>query len=83
MEVEKALVDPVLMPMVRPVLDWISKHVPKFWRIPTRAKDKIRSLAGRSARPGGDAGGDAEQAKKKWRFKGPSFTVVNPHVYGQ
>lgn len=33
-EVEKALVDPVLMPIVSPVLDFIEEHSPKFLRIP-------------------------------------------------
>lgn len=33
-EIEKALVDPVLMPVVGPVLDFIDEHSPKFLRRP-------------------------------------------------
>eukprot|EP00879_Flechtneria_rotunda_P021127 GHRR01022257.1.p1 GENE.GHRR01022257.1~~GHRR01022257.1.p1 ORF type:complete len:155 (+),score=42.35 GHRR01022257.1:185-649(+) len=33
-EVEKALVDPVLMPVVRPVLDWIGAHTPSWLHMP-------------------------------------------------
>lgn len=33
-EIEKALVDPVLMPLVSPVLDFIEEHSPKFLRMP-------------------------------------------------
>ncbi|WIA15444.1 hypothetical protein OEZ85_002091 [Tetradesmus obliquus] len=47
-EAEKALVDPVLMPVVRPVLDFIAAHVPSWLRIPklsslvpTRLKQKL------------------------------------------
>lgn len=36
----QALVDPVLMPLVRPVLNFIEEHSPKFLRIPYI--DKIR-----------------------------------------
>lgn len=36
-EIEKALVDPLLMPMVRPVLEFIEEHSPKFLRIPKAA----------------------------------------------
>jgi hypothetical protein len=32
-EIEKALVDPLLMPMVSPVLDFIDKHSPKFLHV--------------------------------------------------
>jgi hypothetical protein len=31
-EIEKALVDPLLMPMVSPVLDFLEEHTPKFLR---------------------------------------------------
>lgn len=46
-EIEKALVDPVLMPMVRPVLDFISNHCPNWLRypstiVPDRIKQKLR-----------------------------------------
>jgi hypothetical protein len=33
-EIEKALVDPVLMPVVGPVLDFIEEHSPKCLRLP-------------------------------------------------
>jgi hypothetical protein len=33
-EIEKALVDPVLMPIVSPVIEFIEEHSPKFLRIP-------------------------------------------------
>lgn len=42
-EIEKALVDPLLMPMVRPLLEFIEEHSPKFLRIPS-----IDSLPGAS-----------------------------------
>lgn len=32
-EIEKALVDPLLMPMVSPVLDFIDQHTPKFLHV--------------------------------------------------
>lgn len=49
-EVEKALVDPLLMPMVRPVLDFIEEHSPKFLRRPAAAlgaivPDKVKAMA--------------------------------------
>jgi magnesium-transporting ATPase (P-type) len=31
-ELEKALVDPVLMPIVRPAMDWLGYHLPAFFR---------------------------------------------------
>ncbi|KAI8475578.1 MAG: cation transporting ATPase [Monoraphidium minutum] len=36
-EVEKALVDPILMPFVRPILDFIDRHSPRFLHAPRRA----------------------------------------------
>ncbi|KAI8475579.1 MAG: cation transporting ATPase [Monoraphidium minutum] len=36
-ELEKTLVDPVLMPFVRPALDFIDRHSPKFLHAPRRA----------------------------------------------
>lgn len=35
-ELEKALVDPVLMPVVRPVLDFIGDHSPAWLRHPKK-----------------------------------------------
>lgn len=73
-EIEKALVDPVLMPIVRPFLTFVERHSPKFLRIPRKIASKLKPSKG--------AGG--EGAKKKRRFPMPSFTVVNPgQVYGQ
>jgi len=53
-EVEKALVDPLLMPMVRPVLDFIEEHSPKFLRLPAAAlgaivPSKVKAIAGGKA----------------------------------
>jgi magnesium-transporting ATPase (P-type) len=44
-EIEKALVDPLLMPMVRPVLTWVEKHTPKFLRTSelVHAKEQVRA----------------------------------------
>jgi hypothetical protein len=33
-EIEKALVDPVLMPIIRPFVDFVGEHAPKFLRLP-------------------------------------------------
>lgn len=47
-EIEKALVDPLLMPLVRPVLDFVAEHSPKFLRLPKLGLKKVvpSSLAG-------------------------------------
>jgi magnesium-transporting ATPase (P-type) len=47
-EAEKALVDPVLMPIVRPVLDFIADHSPRCLWLPT-PKRIIRKLKTRKA----------------------------------
>jgi hypothetical protein len=78
-EIEKALVDPLLMPLVRPVLDFIGAHSPKFLRIPRRIKAKVKKAVGSS----GEKKGKDGEAPKKRRFPMPSFTVVNPgQIYG-
>lgn len=49
-EIEKALVDPVLMPVVRPVLDFVSDHSPAWLRSPQKLlPSKLRS---KKAKPG-------------------------------
>ncbi|GBF97304.1 carbonate dehydratase [Raphidocelis subcapitata] len=43
-EVEKALIDPVIVPLLRPVLRWINGHAPKWLRLdfkPTRVAGKL------------------------------------------
>jgi hypothetical protein len=46
-EVEKALVDPVLMPVIRPVLCWIEDHTPT-WLQTVNTKDKLAERAARA-----------------------------------
>lgn len=36
-EIEKALVDPVLMPVIRPVLTWLENHTPSWLSVQPRA----------------------------------------------
>jgi hypothetical protein len=43
-EVEKALVDPVLMPIVRPILEFIEDHSPRFLKLPV---DTVKHIAGK------------------------------------
>jgi Ca2+-transporting ATPase len=49
-EVEKALVDPCLMPAVRPILTFIEHHVPKFLRIPRKVTAKAKASIQRGGR---------------------------------
>ncbi|GBF92410.1 carbonate dehydratase [Raphidocelis subcapitata] len=56
-EIEKALVDPVLMPAVRPVLNFIDHHLPKCLSVHAAARDALKGRGGCLACAGGaDAG---------------------------
>ncbi len=46
-EVEKALVDPVLMPVIRPILRWIEDHTPT-WLQTVSTRDKLAERAAQS-----------------------------------
>lgn len=46
-EVEKALVDPVLMPFIRPILHWIEEHTPT-WLQTVNTRDKLEERAAKS-----------------------------------
>jgi magnesium-transporting ATPase (P-type) len=75
-EIEKALVDPLLMPLVRPVLDFISRYTPKFLRIPKAAASKLLPRRGSKGRQ--DGGGQVRRASAV-----PAFAVVNAgQIYG-
>lgn len=47
-EIEKALVDPVLMPIVRPVLEFIEDHSPRFLKLPV---DTVKRVARKVKHP--------------------------------
>ncbi|KAI8475580.1 MAG: calcium transporting ATPase [Monoraphidium minutum] len=80
-ELEKALVDPFLMPFVRPILDWIDRHSPKFLHIPKKMIRKLKS-APASAAAGAAAAAAAPAPKPKHHVHMPSFSVVNSNIYG-
>lgn len=66
-EIEKALVDPLLMPMVSPVIDFIEEHSPKFLRIPkavvsstAKGLAKVSLIRSKTNDKGQDSKGDGK-----------------------
>lgn len=45
-EVEKALVDPLLMPMIKPVLRWFESHTPQFLSVDKPLSARLARICG-------------------------------------
>jgi magnesium-transporting ATPase (P-type) len=94
-ECEKALVDPCLMPMVSPVMDWIGNHLPSWFTSPDVSLDSFKcwgqkdkkdwevTEGGENAIAMGDnkmnAPGDKEMTKDSSRPQGSVTVTTDAH----